>query len=178
MRAALITTARLILEPLSVSHAAEMVGVLSGTVVYRYTGGAAPTEEELTGRYAVQAVGVSPDGREAWLNWIIRENGAAVGFVQASVALHVPGQGQEPTAYVAWVVGESFQGRGLATEAASGLLGWLRPRLDGPIAAFIHPDNHASAAVARKIGLVASGQLNGDGEERWNSCSDPVADGI
>ena len=174
MRAGLITTPRLTLEPLSVCHAAEMVPVLAGTAIYRYTGGAAPTQDELVARYTAQTVGFSPDGRETWLNWIIREDGAAVGFVQATVIAQEP----EPTAYVAWVVGEAFQGHGIATEAAGALLSWLRPRLRGPIVAFIHPDNRASSSVAHKLGLVASGHVDEDGEERWDSCSDPGTGGI
>ncbi|MCC3274436.1 GNAT family N-acetyltransferase [Arthrobacter sp. zg-Y20] len=164
LRAARISTPRLQLEPLTANHAAEMVPVLAGTNLYRYIGGEAPTRGELTGRYAAQSVGASPDGREAWLNWIIREEGAAVGFVQATVAVGGPC----PTAYLAWVVGEPFQGRGIATEAARAVLDWLQRCSGGPVAAFIHPQNQASAAVACKLGLIASGELDEDGEERWD----------
>ncbi|MCC3293697.1 GNAT family N-acetyltransferase [Arthrobacter sp. zg-Y411] len=166
-RAELIATERLRLEPLSVHHAREMVPVLAGTAIYRHIGGTAPTAQELAARYAGQSVGASPDGREAWLNWIIREQGAAVGFVQATVAVGAPC----PTAYVAWVVGEDFQGRGIATEAARALLSWLLPRTGGPVAAYIAPGNLASTGVARKLGLAGSGQLDEDGEELWRSAT-------
>ncbi|MBO0895128.1 GNAT family N-acetyltransferase [Arthrobacter sunyaminii] len=164
LRPALITTPRLLLEPLGVQHAAEMADVLAGTALYRYIGGAAPTAEELARRYAAQTVGGSPDRREIWLNWIIRDNGAACGFVQATVSQETDG----PTSYVAWVVGEAFQGRGTATAAARAMLGWLRIHTPGPVAAFIHPENRASAAVARKLGLAATGLIDEDGEERWD----------
>lgn len=170
LRAEVITTARLTLEPLSVHHAEEMVPVLAGTAIYRHIGGTAPGAEELAARYAVQSVGTSPDGREAWLNWIIREQGAAVGFVQATV-----GAGeQRPTADVAWLVGEAFQGRGIATEAARAMLVWLLPRTSGAAAASIHPENLASAGVARKLGLAGTGQLDEDGEELWHSGAMPA----
>ena len=164
LRPALITTPRLVLEPLGVQHAAEMAGVLAGTALYRYIGGAAPTAEELAGRYAALTVGGPPDRRETWLNWIIRENGTAAGFVQATVSQEADGV----TSYVAWVVGEAFQGRGAATEAVRAMLDWLRIHAPGPVAASIHPENGASAAVARKVGLTATGLIDEDGEERWD----------
>lgn len=140
-----------------------MATVLAGTAIYKYIGGREPTVEELSGRYAAQCVGAPRDSGETWLNWIIRETGAAVGFVQATVVTEATG----PTSYIAWVVGEAYQGRGIAAEAAHAMLAWLLSRTGGCAAAFIHPDNGASISVARKLGLTPSGRLDGDGEERW-----------
>lgn len=140
-----------------------MTAVLAGTGIYRYIGGRAPTVEELSGRYASQCVGASRDSGETWLNWIIRETGTAVGFVQATVVTEAAG----PTSYIAWVVGEAHQGKGIATEAARAMLLWLAPRTGGSAAASIHPGNRASAAVARKLGLTPTGRMDDDGEERW-----------
>ncbi|KAD3633166.1 GNAT family N-acetyltransferase [Arthrobacter yangruifuii] len=165
LRAALITTDRLTLDPLGVHHAAEMVPVLAGTEIYRYIGGQAPTKEMLQARYAAQTVGGSPDGSEAWLNWIIREQGQAIGFVQATAAA------DGSTSDVAWVIGEAFQGRGAATDAARAMLSWLRSRGIGRITASIHPDNLASAAVARRLGLLPTGSFDDDGEELWSGTS-------
>lgn len=170
LRAGLISTARLSLEPLGVHHAAEMVQVLAGTAIYKYIGGQAPTRGTLAARYAGQAVGLSPDGREIWLNWIIREDGRARGFVQATVAK------DGSTADVAWVVGEAFQGRGTATEAAGAMIVWLRrqaSRSPHRITASIHPDNAASAAVACNLGLTPTGRLDEDGEEYWEDSPAP-----
>lgn len=158
-----MTSPRLVLEPLCVNHAAEMVKVLAAPALYRHIGGSAPTEEELIARYAAQSVGASPDGRESWLNWIIREDGHARGFVQATVVAEAAG----PASYIAWVVGEAYQGRGIATEAAGAMLAWLLPRTGGCAAAFIHPDNVASISVALKLGFTRSTQADDDGEERW-----------
>ena len=124
-RAEPIRTARLTLEPLSVAHAAEMVAVLADRGLYEWTGGEAPTEEELTARYELQSVGQSPDGTSGWLNWVVRETatGRPTGFVQATLT----GE-QEPDADVAWVVGVDHQGRGIATEAAGAMVTWLAGR--------------------------------------------------
>ncbi|MCC9205090.1 GNAT family N-acetyltransferase [Arthrobacter sp. zg-Y769] len=163
LRAALIATERFTLEPLGVHHAAEMTEVLAGSALYKYIGGTAPTAQILAARYAAQALGTSPDGREIWLNWIIREQGRSIGFVQATV------EADGPASDLAWVVGEAFQGRGAATEAARAMVAWLR--LQHPpvrITASIHPENTASSAVARHLGLTPSGHLDADGEEQWN----------
>ncbi len=62
-----------------------MVAVLSDPSLYEFTGGTPPTLEELTARYARQAVGHSPDGTEQWLNWVVLLDSAPVGYVQATV---------------------------------------------------------------------------------------------
>src|ERR1022692_1610019 len=82
-----IDTRRLILEPLQVAHAEEMVFVLGDAALYEYTGGAPPTLEELRARYARQVSGRSPDRTQGWLNWIVRERErlSAVGTVQTNL---------------------------------------------------------------------------------------------
>ena len=157
-----ISSARLRLVPLTVADAAEMVEVLSGEALYAYTGGAPPGLDELRARYATQAAGWSPDGREEWRNWILRREpgGEAVGYVQATIS----GEGRR--AEIAWVVGLAWQGQGYATEAARALVGWLDARGAGVIQARIHPEHAASAAVARRAGLRPSGVIE-DGEQVW-----------
>jgi hypothetical protein len=84
--AVVLESARLTLHPLAVADAAEMAAVLADPELYRYTGGAPPTLEELTRRYERQVAG--PAGSdETWLNWIVRrrDDGRAVGFLQATV---------------------------------------------------------------------------------------------
>ncbi|HEY2307356.1 MAG TPA: GNAT family N-acetyltransferase [Streptosporangiaceae bacterium] len=157
-----ISSARLRLVPLAVADAAEMAGVLSGDALYTYTGGAPPGLDELRARYAGQAAGRSPDGREEWRNWILRRepDGDAVGYVQATIT----GEGRR--AEIAWVVGLPWQGHGYATEAARALVGWLDSRGVQVIQARIHPEHAASAAVARRAGLRPSGAVE-DGEQLW-----------
>lgn len=157
-----IHSGRLSLVPLAVSDADEMVGVLSGAALYAFTGGSPPSLSELRTRYAGLAAGRSPDGSEEWRNWIIRrEPGrAAVGYVQATV---VDGGTR---AEIAWVVGLNWQRQGYAAEAAQALVAWLDARGVTVIQAHIHPDHAASAAVARRAGLVPTGQTD-DGEQLW-----------
>ncbi|MFI7277321.1 GNAT family N-acetyltransferase [Streptomyces sp. NPDC049879] len=161
-----IGTDRLVLVPLRAEHADEMAGVLADPGLYRFTGGAPPTPEALRSRYARMAAG-SPDPAVAWCNWLIglRDEGRLTGTVQATVTYPAV-TGRDPVAEIAWVVGAPWQGRGIATEAARGLAGWLADRSVHRLVAHIHPDHHASAAVARAVGLAPTPYVQ-DGEIRW-----------
>ncbi|BEP15602.1 GNAT family N-acetyltransferase [Acidothermaceae bacterium B102] len=157
--------ARLLLEPLRVDHAAEMVTVLAAPTLYRFTGGTPPTLSELEKRYRHQVAG-SPDGRENWHNWVLRRttDGRAVGFVQATVSGVVGAE----SAAVAWVIGAGFQGQGYAKEAAALLVERLAQWGVTAYTADIHPDHAASQTVARSIGLAPTRQMVA-GEVRWRS---------
>jgi RimJ/RimL family protein N-acetyltransferase len=160
-----LETSRLDLEPLRVEHASELARVLDDPSLHRFTGGAPPTLEELRQRLERQTLGRSPDGRAAWLNWVVRERATArvVGTVQATVK-----GGPIPTAELAWVVGAQHQGNGFAREAAATMATWLGQQGVLRLRANIHPRHHASIAVAEAIGLEPSGTIV-DGESRWES---------
>lgn len=154
-----ITTARLILLPLGVEHADELACVLDDPALHTFIGGRPETADELGVRYARWAAG-SPEPGVRWANWAIRLLAVdrLVGTVQATVA--------GDRAEVAWVVGTDWQGRGIATEAARGLLEWLRAREVRTVLAHVHPGNTASARVARALGLRPTGR-DVDGEDEW-----------
>jgi RimJ/RimL family protein N-acetyltransferase len=159
-----IETARLTLEPLRVDHAGEMREVLGDPALYRYTGGKPPSLDELRTRYAMQAVGRSPDARHGWLNWIARDRdtGAAVGIVQTTL-----GRSAGPLeAEIAWIIGVPYQHRGFAVESATAMVEWLRDRGVQMFIAHIHPGHGASMSVARRLGLTATDVIEG-GETRW-----------
>src|SRR3954464_15235028 len=101
-----------------------MVPVLADPALYVFTGGDPPSAAQLGKRFERQARGRSADGRELWLNWVVRERegGGAVGDVQGT------GEPVSGGAEVAWVVGTGFQGRGYAREAAVAMVAWLRER--------------------------------------------------
>jgi RimJ/RimL family protein N-acetyltransferase len=87
-----------------------------------------------------------------------------VGTVQATIT----DDDDARTAALAWVVATSRQGEGLATEAARAARDWLREHGVARFVAYVHPDHGASAAVARHLGLAATGEHRG-GEVRWVS---------
>ncbi|MFJ9374199.1 GNAT family N-acetyltransferase [Streptomyces sp. NPDC101455] len=163
----LISTARLDLVPLSTAHAADMATALSSPALHTYIGGEPLSPEALRTRYGRLAAG-SPDPATVWCNWVLRlrvEN-RLVGTVQATVTE------AGSVAEIAWVVGTPWQGRGLASEAARGLVSWLGEQAVSTVVAHIHPDHRASAAVATAAGLTPTDEWQ-DGEVRWRRARRP-----
>ena len=157
---------RIRLDPLRVADAEEMAMVLGAPELYGFIGGQPPTLTELTDQYRRQVVGRSLDGHEEWLNWIVRLEGTAIGYVQATVH-------EGTRAVIAWVIGVPWQGRGYATEAARELVRLLRARGVTRIEAYIVPGHAASEMVAARSGLAATGQIDSEGEQQW--LSSPVS---
>lgn len=155
-----LRTDRLVLTPLDVDDAAEMVGVLADTELYVFTGGTPSSLEQLGSIYRSQVAG-SSESDEMWLNWIVRlaGTGTAVGFVQTTIVGDV--------ADLAWVVGVRWQGRGIASEAVTAMCQWLAKQGVKQFTAHIHPDHAASAGVAAAIGLSPTEEVDSDGEIVW-----------
>jgi RimJ/RimL family protein N-acetyltransferase len=151
----------LVLSPLVVDDADDMVEVLADERMYEFTGGSPLPLERLRERYRRLAVGRSADGSELWFNWIVRlADGSAVGAMQATV------DADGSAAEVAWEVGVPWQGRGYASEAAAGMVDWLVARGVPSITACVHPQHQASAGVAARAGLAATSEVV-DGEIVW-----------
>lgn len=158
-----ITTGRLDLLPLQVEHAEEMAAVLSDPALHTFTGGTPDAPQALRSRYQRMTAG-SPDPAVSWLNWVIRlrAEGCLTGTVQATISP----SGRGLIAEIAWVVGTPWQGRGIATEAANGLVDWLSQQPIQTLVAHIHPEHQASAAIAAAAGLTRTGEWH-EGEMRW-----------
>jgi len=159
-----IHTDRLDLCPLRAAHATELFEVLADPRLYTFTGKSSPPSVDwLRTRYERLESRRSPDGAEFWLNWvvIIRDGRTPVGYVQASIS--------SETADLAWVIGIPWQGRGYASEAARGMVAWIRRHFPGVMhTASIHPDHAASATVAKRMGLAPTDDYV-DGEIVWRS---------
>jgi RimJ/RimL family protein N-acetyltransferase len=171
-----IDTRHLMLEPLRVEHADEMLLVLGDRDLYEYTGGEPPSLDELRARYARQVAGHSSDDAYGWLNWVVRErkNRVVVGTVQSTLVLE---QGQ-PLAELGWIVAPAHQRHGVATEAAGAMLGWLGGHGVVAFVAHIHPGHAASTGLAMRLGLTATGVVV-DGETRWvGSCHRQTLSGL
>lgn len=157
--AEVFATDRLTLLPLTAQYAGEMAEVLGDPRLHDFIGGVPQTPEGLRARYERLAAG-SGDPGVSWCNWMLRLDRAdrLTGTVQATVV----GERAE----IAWVVGTPWQGQGIATEAARGLVGWLGARGVTSVVAHIHPDHRASAAVAAAAGLTVTDEWD-NGERRW-----------
>lgn len=95
-----------------------------------------------------------------WHNWIVRLDGRAIGYVQATVMGGV--------ADLAWVVGRPWQGLGYGTEASGAMRDWLAGHGVAQFSAHIHPGHTASKAVAANLGLQPTGEVADDGEMVWS----------
>ena len=104
-----------------------MAAVLGDPALHTFIGGTPETPEGLLARYERLVAGPS-DPTVSWLNWVVslRAEGRLTGTVQATITPDPLGS----VAEIAWVIGTSWQGRGIATEAAQGLVGWLDDRAD------------------------------------------------
>jgi ribosomal-protein-alanine N-acetyltransferase len=136
-----IESATLRLEPLAVAHAAEMFGPMSAAAIYDYIPEAPPASvSSLQQRYLQLERGHSANGRERWLNWVVRLNsGQCAGDVQVTVHAGA-------TADFAFVFAPEYWGRGVAFEACSVAL----PRLAGEFgvrAAYATVDSRNSRSV-------------------------------
>ena len=82
-----IIAADLVLEPLTVAHAPEMFEVLCDPLTYRYLDHPpSPSVDHLRAVYKQLETRKSPDGRQLWLNWVVRVPGQPpMGYVQATV---------------------------------------------------------------------------------------------
>jgi RimJ/RimL family protein N-acetyltransferase len=155
-----LTGPRLALEPLRLEHERELAPLLADPALHVFTGGEPDTPAERRARIARQVRGRSPDGRDVWMNWVLRDGTDAVGTLQATLR-------PDRVAEVAWVVFTPFQGRRYAREAAVVLVEWLLVSgTADAVVAHIHADHAASAAVARAAGLAPTAERH-HGEVVW-----------
>ena len=159
-----LATERLLLAPLVPADAEELADLLNDQRLHRFTGGRPANIDELRGSFDLWAARVSPDGREQWLNWVIRERDTErpLGTLQATI----PPADPKLVAEVAWVVAVGAQGQGYASEAASALTAFLFSKGVQEVGAHIHPDHEASARVARSIGMEPAVEWS-HGERLW-----------
>ncbi len=112
-----LTAAGLVLEPLTVAHAPEMFEVLCDPLTYRYLDHPpSPSVDHLRAVYKQLETRKSPDGRQLWLNWVVRVPGQPpMGYVQATVVS--PGR-----AWVAYLLASKHWGHGHAYTAMLAML--------------------------------------------------------
>lgn len=157
---------RLMLVPLSLVDAPEMVHLLADPELYTFTGGQPPDLETLQQRYARQIAGPGRGPEEVWYNWIVRllHCETALGFVQATVTAN---DSEGNRAELAWLIGSRYQGEGYASQAVEMMEGWLIAQGATHLIAHIHPAHRASQFVATSIELARSGEVDEEGEEVW-----------
>ncbi|MBX3097264.1 MAG: GNAT family N-acetyltransferase [Fimbriimonadaceae bacterium] len=111
-----IHTERLTLIPQTEHHAVEMFRVLSDPRIYEFENQPPESEEHLRQRFQRLETRQSPDGKEAWLNWVIqRSEGELIGYVQATVL-------SDHRAFIAYELNSAFWRQGYGSETVRTLL--------------------------------------------------------
>lgn len=104
------------LEPQRAGHADAMFAVLSDPALYEFDHEPPDSVESLRRRFAELETRCSPNGREAWLHWVVRlDDGTLIGGVQATV--DATGH-----ATIAYELGRAWWGRGLGRRAVEAML--------------------------------------------------------
>jgi RimJ/RimL family protein N-acetyltransferase len=142
----------LVLEPLVAGHAEAMFALLCDRALYRWIDEAPPADVgRLRARYARLETRTSADGREHWLNWVVRRpGGKPLGFVQATVL-------DNGSAWIAYLLGSAHQGQGLATRATATMLAHLEAAYGvRRLLANVEAENGASIRLLRRLGFRAA----------------------
>lgn len=144
-----IATDDLTLEPQVAAHAAEMFAVLADPAIYEHENEPPPSVEWLRARFARLESRRSADGRDRWLNWVIRlPSSEAIGCVQATV--HPDG-----LAAIAYVLSSRHWGRGLARRAVQAMVGELVAQYGvRTLTAVLKRGNHRSMRLLERLGFA------------------------
>jgi len=144
-----IETDRLTLEPQLAAHAAEMFAVLSDPAIYEYENEPPPSVEWLRARFARLESRQSADGREQWLNWVLRLPGSElIGYVQATVQAN-------GHAGIAYELSSAWWGRGLASEAVRAMIEELVLQHGAlSLGAVLKRDNQRSLRLLQRLGFT------------------------
>ena len=139
----------ILLEPQVASHAPEMFVLLQDPAIYEYENEPPESEAWLAQRFARLESRGSPDGRETWLNWIVRlPGGEAAGYVQATIDA-------AGNASIAYILASRFWGRGLAGRAVEAMIGELRDRYGARVlVATLKAANLRSLRLAERLGFT------------------------
>ena len=111
-----IRTLRCILEPQVEAHSEEMFTVLSDPAIYEFENIPPPSVERLAAGYRLRESRTSPDGREKWLNWVVRlTNHEAAGYVQATVL-------ESGASYIAYEFASKHWRKGIGSAAVGTMM--------------------------------------------------------
>ena len=143
-----IETGTLTLEPQCAAHAPAMFIVLSDPAIYEYENAPPASLEWLRNRFAKLETRRSADGREQWLNWVIRlPSSELIGYVQATV--------RSCDAAIAYELASTHWGRGLAFQAVQAMNAELGGHYGvARLSAVLKRDNMRSRSLLERLGFA------------------------
>ncbi len=145
-----LATARVVLEPMTAAHADALFAPLQDPAIYEWIWLAPPVSlAALRERWGALASRVSPDGGEAWLNWVARRtaDGACLGWVDASIV-------DATATNLGYVLVPAAWGQGYATELVRAVVAHLVACGVTRIVALVTAGNRASTRVLDKAGFA------------------------
>jgi RimJ/RimL family protein N-acetyltransferase len=139
---------RLTLEPQTAAHAAEMFVVLSDPAIYAHENQPPPSLEWLRNRFTKLETRLSADGREQWLNWVIRlPTSELIGYVQATIR-------EDGRAAIAYELASAYWSRGLGHQAVGAMISELIERYEvRTLFAMLVSENLRSRRLLERLGL-------------------------
>ena len=149
----IVTASGITLEPQTAAHAAEMFPVLCDPAIYEHEGEPPESTPWLQARYQRLESRRSPDGREAWLNWVVRVPGSGLaGYVQATI-------GDDGVATIAYALASRHWGQGVARRAVEAMMAELEATHGArSFAAVLKRANHRSMRLLERLGFVAGSE--------------------
>lgn len=143
-----LRTDRCVLEPQVEAHAAAMFEVLSDPAIYEFERVPPPSVEHLAAGYRKKESRVSSDGRQRWLNWVVRLPSAELaGYVQATVL-------ESGAAYVAYELASRHWRQGIGRAAVSAMLDELAGSYGvQTFVAVLKTANFRSSGLLRSLGF-------------------------
>ena len=144
-----LQTASLTLEPQTAAHAQDMFIVLCDPRIYEFENAPPTSLAWLQARFTKLESRCSADGREQWLNWVIRvPDQGLIGFVQATV--HANG-----SAGIAYELSSAYWGWGLAQQAVDLMIRELNAHYRvSHFRAVLKRANHRSARLLARLGFA------------------------
>jgi RimJ/RimL family protein N-acetyltransferase len=142
------STARLELPPLAAEHASGLVAAFADPSFRAFVPDEPDTLEGMLARIARIAAGPPQGGAgEVWLNFAVLLAGRPIGRIEATVQA-------TGVAEIAYLIGPSAGGRGLATEAVEWLVDFVRETWPGiDIYACIAEPNVRSRRLVERLGF-------------------------
>jgi RimJ/RimL family protein N-acetyltransferase len=143
-----IETESFTLEPQTAAHAEAMFAVLGDPAIYEYESEPPASLEWLRERFTKLESRRSADGREQWLNWVIRlPTSELIGYVQATVH-------PDQRAAIAYVLSSAYWGRGLARQAVQAMVGELAVHYQvRTLSAVLKTGNLRSMGLLERLGF-------------------------
>jgi ribosomal-protein-alanine N-acetyltransferase len=150
-----LQSSRLILRPLTVSDAEPLFELFRDPQTMRFMGSRPASVEDEKRHIARQKSDLYPQG-VGLRALVLRASLEVVGYCGLLPQLVEGNQEWEVT----YLVQRKYWGMGLATEAVvCAVEEWKKKRSEPRLVALVHPDNIASAKVARKSGFRSEGKV-------------------